>query len=165
MLTQPIRTVLLLLAVVFVGVTDVDAQTRTPATGQWDVAFGVSGTWRDGSDGGSPGGGVAVGYRRGRATPFLEASGTRRDGHNDWRALGGLRLWLRDGTSAGLYVHGGVGALIRNSEAGAALNAGLGAEWRTAGRVAFRVQGDLTRDRADGVTATGTRVSVWAVVR
>ncbi len=131
----------------------------------WDLAIGVSGTWRDGSDGVAPGGGVGVGYRQGRLTPFVELTGTRRDGHNDWRAAGGLRLWLKEWATTALYAHGGVGVLIRNSEAGAALTAGLGVEWRTAGRVAFRVQGDLTRDRADGVTATGTRVSVWAVVR
>jgi len=130
-----------------------------------DLAVGVSATGRTGSEGLAPGGGVAVGYRVGRLTPMLEVTGTRRDGHNDWRALAGLRLWVRDGARGGLYVHGGAGTLIRNSEAGAALMAGLGVEWRAPGGVAVRLQGDLTRDRADAVTAGGGRVSAWLVVR
>lgn len=129
----------------------------------WDLALGVIAAWRDGTVG--PGAGVTVGYRSGRFTPFLEATGTRRDGHNDWRAIGGLRLWLKEWATARLYAHGSVGTLIRNSDAGAAFNAGLGAEWRTSGRVALRVQGDLTRDRADGVTTGGSRLSLWVVVR
>lgn len=157
------RVCLLIPIVVCGAMTTAAAQNvQTPPA---EVALGVVGSWRDGTRGGAPGAAVAGAYRFGRAALVAEASGIRRDGHNDWRVLGGGRAWLLDGPRGGLYTQAQAGTLIRNGQAGLALAVGLGAEWRGAGRLAFRVQADATRDRANGIRADGFRASAWLVLR
>lgn len=141
--------------------------TVAPAAAQdrAEVAIGAAGSWRDGTRGGAPGAALAGAYRFDRVAVVAEASGVRREGHNDWRLLGGARVWLRDQARSGIYAQGLAGSLIRNGRSGLALAAGLGLEWRTAGRLAFRLQTDVTRDEANGVRADGVRASGWLVLR
>ncbi len=93
-----------------------------------------------------------------------EASNTRRDGHNDWRALVGPKLRLGGGRVT-TYVHVLAGALIRNGASGPAVLGGLGFDIGGTGRIGLRLQADVSHDRANGVYATGGRGSVWIVVR
>lgn len=150
------RQTFLVLVLVLVAWAD-SASAQQVAVGGWIAS-------RDGSDS-SVGGGVSAGAGGQRAALTAEASVTRRDGHNDWRALGGVRLWLTEPATINAYVHGLAGALFRNSESGLALVGGGGIEIRGRGRLALRLQADVTRDRAAGHSATGARGSVWLVIR
>jgi len=155
----------LLLSVLILSAFAAPAWAQAPSSSSAEVAVGVVGSWREGTAGGAPGGGVGVALRAGRLDATAEASGVRRNGHNDWRIVGGPRLWISVGPRGGVFAHGLAGVLIRNDQSGLALVAGLGAEWRGGGRVAFRVQADVTSDRANGVRANGARGSAWVVIR
>lgn len=132
---------------------------------QWELAAGVIGSWRDGSRSGAPGLGVMFGFSSGRPAFVAEISGVRRDGHNDWRALGGLRLGIVEGSRGALFAHAIAGLMIRSGKSGLALGAGLGVEVGGPGRSAFRLQAEVTSDTANGRRAAGGRVSAWVVVR
>jgi len=131
----------------------------------WELGVGAIGAWRHRSRGGAPGAGMMFGYGVGRRAVVAEFSGIRRAGHNDWRALGGLRLGFVEGARAAVFGHVMAGSMIRSGRSGLALAAGLGVEAGGAGRAAFRLQADVTRDRAEGRRATGVRASTWVVVR
>lgn len=146
----------------FVRIGDMLPTPMIPS--RWELAAGVIGSWRRGS-GGAPGLGVMFGYNSGGPALVAEMSGVRRDGHNDWRALGGLRCAIVEGARGALLAHAMVGSMIRSGKSGLALAAGLGAEVRGPGRAAFRLQAEVTRDTADERRATGVRASAWVVVR
>lgn len=149
-----------LLSVLFAGSASAQ-QAQPPRAG---VAVGGWIAPRDGSKAGI-GGGLAAQVGSGALSLEAEASVTRRDGHNDWRALAGPTLRLPGSGRVGMYVHALGGVLIRNGVSGPALLGGVGVNIRGAGRVSLRLQGDLTHDKANGVYATGGRGSVWLVIR
>lgn len=120
------------------------------------IAFGGDGA------GATPGGGIALGVGRQRAEFVAEASVGRRDGHNDWRLLGGGRLWLVAGARVGLFAQAQAGALVRSGESALALTGGAGVEWRGGGRLAVRLLADVVNDAREH---TSGRFSLWFVRR
>src|SRR5690554_6292297 len=112
------------------GAVPADAQS---SASPFEVGAGVAAVWRDGTSGPSPGGAVTLAFRGLRSDVVVEAGGTRRDGHNDWRILGGPRFWLIQAGGSGLYAHGMAGVLIRTNQTGAVLQGGVGAQWQGSG--------------------------------
>lgn len=154
------RQILLLVTALSVFATaEAAAQPRA------DVAVGASVASREGTSGLSPGAGMTMGFGRGSVVPSVEASWTRRDGHNDWRSLAGVRLRLVRAGAATLSTHALAGALWRSGQGGVGTLAGVALDWRPAGRAAVRAQADVTWDSADGRRATGARGSLWLVLR
>lgn len=126
------------------------------STALWEVSFGPHILRQN--DATHAGGAVALGYVTNRVTTHLQAGWTRRDGHNDWRALAGPRVALTDGGRISLFVHGLAGVVIRNSESRFAWAAGGGANIRSNGRLGVRLQLEALSD-------TGGRASAWVVIR
>jgi hypothetical protein len=137
----------------------------TPQSAARTVSVGAGGHLfsRLPADGLSAGGAVTLGIGAGRTGVALEAGTTRRDGHNDWRALVGPRIWLTDGATTRLYGHALGGAFIRLGNGGVSGAAGLGIEHRISRGAGLRLQGDVIVDRSRGTTSSGARVSVWLV--
>jgi len=130
-----------------------------------EVALGPHVIWREHSSRAHPGGGLTVARRWGSRAAVVEAGGTRRDGHNDWRVLAGARAAIVDGSGARVYVQGLAGALIRSSQAGFALMPGLGVDVRPSAARAIRLQLDVPIEHAESRTVAGLRASVWLVFR
>jgi hypothetical protein len=137
----------------------------TGARPTFEFGLGLRSLWRDGTAGAAPGGGLTAAVGGGRVSLFAEAGVARRAGHNDWRVMGGLRLWAVDNDRSGMFVSAGAGTLIRNNLSGPSFSVGAGAEVRTSSRLAIRLQADLLRDRANTVWANAARGSIWVIVR
>lgn len=108
------------------------------------------------------GGGITVARRYQALTAVLEASGTRRHGHNDWRVIGGPRVML--GTTP-LFAQLLGGTLIRSNRADWAVLPGVGVDVRWMSSAAVRFQIDALVERSDGQTANSARASVWLIFR
>jgi len=139
------------------------AQTPAGAGSGTEVALGPHVIRREHSSRTHVGGGLTVARRWGWGTGVLEAGGTRRDGHNDWRVLAGTSTAIVEGPGARLYVQGLAGALIRSSKAGFAVMPGVGVDVRTSGARAIRLQLDVPVERSESRTVAGVRASVWLV--
>lgn len=131
--------------------------------GAWEFGLGPHVVFRESSSTTSAGGGVTVARRYQRFAAVVEASGTRREGHNDWRILGGPRAMFGSGSRATVFLHVLAGALIRQREPGWAVLPGFGIDVRSAGSRAIRLQFDAPIERSEGRTATSIRGSVWFV--
>lgn len=130
----------------------------------WEAGFGPHLIRREDSSKVHVGGGVTAARRFGRFAAVVEGGGTRREGHNDWRALAGVRATLGDTSRRTVFflqTLGGV--LIRSRETDWAILPGLGADVRLSERRALRVQLDAPIERAQSRTVAGGRASVWLV--
>lgn len=132
-------------------------------TPRWDVAFGPHVVVRETSSQTQVGGGIAAARRIGRAAIVIDASGTRRDGHNDWRVVGGPRVLLSDGDRAAFFAQALAGTLIRQNDADWAVLPGVGVDVRWASAGAIRFQIDAPIERSEARTTKSIRASVWLV--
>ena len=93
----------------------------------------------------------------------VEAGGTRRHGHNNWRVVGGPRLTLGTTARSDFFVQVLPGVLIRTSEADWALLPGAGVDVGVTNSSAVRFQFDALVERSDARTAKSARASIWLV--
>ena len=152
-----------LCSVLFFSVIFASPASAQSSAGAWEFGLGPHVVFREGSSKASPGGGVTVSRRYQRFAAVAEASGTRREGHNDWRIIGGPKAMFGSGPRASLFVQVLAGTLIRTRDANWAVLPGFGVDLRSAGARAFRLQLDAPIERSQGQTATSIRASVWFV--
>lgn len=151
----------LLLVVLFLSVSyAVPAHAQIPASG-WEVAVGPHIVFRESSSTTHPGGGVTVARRFDRLAGVLEGSGTRREGHNDWRIVGGPRLMFGGGARATFFVQALAGAVIRQKEPDWAVLPGFGVDLRLSDSRALRFQFDAPIERSAQRTSSSVRASIW----
>lgn len=112
-----------------------------------------------------PGGAVAAGLGGGTVMAVVEAGGTRREGHNDWRIVAGPRIRTAGDARTGLFAHALVGTAIRSSAAVFGWTVGVGADLRGRGPLGFRLQFDVAGERRATVKQSGVRASAWIVMR
>ena len=109
------------------------------------------------------GGGLALARRFDRFAGAFEGSIIRREGHNDWRAVGGPRaIFGVSGNSSSYFVQVLAGTFIRQSKANWAVLPGVGFD-AAIGRNALRFQVDVPVERDHDRTATSVRGSVWII--
>ena len=131
--------------------------------GAWEFGVGPQVVYRENSGSTHFGGGVTLARRFERLAVVLEGSGTRRQGHNDWRVLGGPRLIFGGDAKSSYFAHVLAGTLIRQNESGWAVLPGLGFEARSAGGRAVRFQIDASIERSQAQAATSVRGSIWFI--
>ncbi len=134
-----------------------------PAGPRPELSLGAQAVWRDGTRGGAPGGSVAGAMNVGRVAVLAEIGGVRRAGHNDWRTMGGVRLWLADGVRGGVFVTGKGGGVWRSATHGPSFAAGVGGDLRGRGPASVRLTIEAVRDRVVGRWANAVRGTVWVV--
>ncbi len=130
----------------------------------WELALGPHLIRREHSSESHFGGGVTVARRFGPLSGVFEGGGTRREGHNDWRALAGVRATLAGGDRVTLFGQGLAGTVIRQRSPDWAVLTGLGLDVRVSGSQALRFQLDVPVERSEARTVTGVRASVWFVL-
>jgi hypothetical protein len=142
------------------------AQSSNPSNSpgspsSWEFGLGPVVAFRD--DATHLGGGLTLAHRFDRFAIAFEGSGVRREGHNDWRVVGGPRaiLGARGATSAFAQVL--AGALIRSSQSNWAVLPGVGVDAAIGGSRALRFQFDVPVERDQGRTVTSARGSVWII--
>ena len=133
------------------------------SAGAWEFGLGPHVVFRESSSKTNVGGGVTAARRSQRFAAVVEAGGTRREGHNDWRIIGGPRVMFGSGSRASLFMQVLAGTLIRQREPDWAVLPGFGIDVRSTGGRAIRFQFDAPIERSDGRTATSIRASVWFV--
>ena len=138
------------------------ARAQSPS-GAWEFGLGPHVVFRESSSKANAGGGVTIARRGKRFAAVLEGSGTRREGHNDWRIVGGPRVMFGSGSRASLFMQALAGTLVRQRESDWAVLPGFGVDLRSAGGRALRLQFDAPIERSQGRTATSIRGSVWFV--
>jgi len=154
---RPLRSAL------FFSVLSATPALAQSSEGAWELGVGPHVVYRESSSSTHFGGGVTVARRFERFAVVVEGSGTRRQGHNDWRALAGPRLIAHEGSRTSFFVQALAGTLIRSSDADWAVAPGLGFDVSLAGARAVRFQLDAPIERAEGRTSTSVRGSVWFV--
>ena len=153
----------LLCSVLFFSVLFVAPANAQSSQGAWEFGLGPHVVFRDGSSKANVGGGVTVARGNQKFAAVVEGSGTRREGHNDWRLVGGPRLKFGAGSAASVFVQVLGGALIRQREPDWAVLPGFGVDVRWTGDRVIRLQFDAPIERAEGRTVSGIRGSVWFV--
>ena len=153
---------LLVLVLFFSVLFTLPASAQSP-TGAWEFGLGPHVVFREGSSKANAGGGVTIARRNQRFAAVLEGSGTRREGHNDWRIVGGPRMMFGTGARASVFMQVLAGTLTRQRESDWAVLPGFGVDLRPAGIRAIRLQFDAPIERSQGRTATSIRASVWFV--
>lgn len=137
----------------------------SPASAQsskaWEFGLGPHVVFRESKT--NVGGGVTVARRYRRFAVVVEGSGTRREGHNDWRIIGGPRVMINPGSRTSVFVQALAGTLIRQREADWAVLPGFGVDVRSAGGRAIRLQFDAPIERSQGRSATSVRGSIWFI--
>ena len=151
---------LLCTVVVFNVIFAAPAQPQSSG-GVWEFGLGPQVVYRESTSSAHFGGGVTVARRYERFAVVLEGSGARRDGHNDWRVVGGPRLIFGGDAKSSYFAQVLAGTLIRQHDSGWAVLPGLGFDVRSSGRRAFRVQIDAPIERSQARTSTSVRGSVW----
>src|SRR5688572_9963536 len=106
----------LLCLVLFFSVAFVSPAGAQPSKG-WEFGLGPHVVFRESSSKTNVGGGVTVARRYQRFAAVVEGSGTRREGHNDWRIIGGPRVTINTGSRTSVFVQALAGTLIRQREA------------------------------------------------
>ena len=149
-------TLILVLSVLYAA----PAYAQAPASG-WEVAVGPHVVFRESSSTTHAGGGVTVARRFERFAGVLEGSGTRREGHNDWRIVGGPRLMFGGATRATFFVQALAGAAIRQNKADWAVLPGFGVDLQLSDSRALRFLFDAPIERSSNRTASSVRASVW----
>ena len=132
--------------------------------GAWEFGLGTHVAVREDSTVHN-GGGLTLARQYRRVAPVLEASGTRRHGHNDWRVAGGPRFTLGGSERSDFFVQVLAGALIRSAEAGWAVLPGAGLDVGVTDSSAVRLQFDVPVERSEARTAKSARASIWLVFR
>lgn len=138
----------------------VPARAQAPGS-RWEVAVGPHVVFRETSSSTHAGGGVTIARRNERFAGVLEGSGTRREGHNDWRIVGGPRLMFGGGSRATFFVQALAGAAIRQKEADWAVLPGFGVDLRLSDSRALRFQFDAPIERSGQRTHSSVRASIW----
>ena len=152
-----------LCAVLFFSVVFASPANAQSSSGGWEFGLGPHVVFRESSSKTNAGGGVTVARRGQRFAAVVEASGTRREGHNDWRIVGGPRVMFGAGSRTSFFVQTLAGTLIRQREPDLAVLPGFGVDLRWAGDRAIRLQFDAPIERSEGRTASSVRASVWFV--
>ena len=153
----------LLCLILFFSVVFASPAAAQPSNGYWEFGVGPHVVFREGSSKTNAGGGVTVARRFERFAAVVETSGTRREGHNDWRVVGGPRVLFGSGSRAAVFLQVLAGTLIRQREPDWAVLPGLGVDVRSSGGHAIRLQFDAPIERSEGRTASSVRASVWFV--
>lgn len=151
----------LLILIVAVSVLFVVPATAQAQASRWEAAVGPHVVFREGSSSTHAGGGVTIARRNDRFAGVIEGSGTRREGHNDWRVVGGPRLMFGGGPRATFFVQALAGAAIRQNDADWAVLPGFGVDLRLSDSHALRFQFDAPIERSAQRTTSGVRASVW----
>ena len=150
----------LLVLIVFSSVVFASPASAQSSSGAWELGLGLHVVFRESSSKTNAGGGVTVARRGQRFAAVVEASGTRREGHNDWRLVGGPRVMFGAGSRASVFVQVLAGTLIRQREPDWAILPGFGVDVR-AGSHAVRFQIDAPIERSQARTTTSVRGSIW----
>ena len=137
------------------------ARAQTP-TGTWEVGLGPHIVLRENFTTHN-GGGITVARRFQRLAAVFEANGTRREGHNDWRLVGGPRFTLGTTARSAFFAQVLAGTLIRSRAADWAVLPGIGADVRWADWSTIRFQIDAPIERSDSRTAESGRASVFLI--
>lgn len=150
----------------FIWVLLLSVFSAAPALAQssasrWELGVGPHVVFRESSSTTHVGGGVTLARRYDRFAGVLEGSGTRREGHNDWRIVGGPRLMFGGGTGATFFVQALAGAVIRQKDSDWAVLPGFGVDLRLSGSRALRFQFDAPIERSDSRTTSSVRASIW----
>ena len=137
------------------------APARAQSSGAtWEFGLGPEVVFRESSSSTHFGGGVTLARRFERFALAIEASGTRRQGHNDWRVVGGPRVIFGGDAKSSYFAQVLAGTLIRQNDSGWAVLPGVGVDVR-AGKRAVRFQIDAPVERSQGHTTTSVRGSIW----
>ena len=129
--------------------------------GAWEFGLGPHVVYREESSSIHFGGGVTLARRYERFALALEGSGTRRQGHNDWRVVGGPRLMFGGNPKSSYFAQVLAGTLIRQNESSWAVLPGFGFDARSASGRAVRFQIDAPIERSQSRTTTSVRGSIW----
>lgn len=155
------RVTLLWLLFVVVYAAPATAQTSTRA---WEFGVGTHVALREDATTHN-GGGFTIARQAQRVGAVLEASGTRRHGHNDWRVVAGPRVTLGGTGRSAVFAQVLAGTLIRQRAADWAVLPGAGVDVRGSDAIGLRFQIDAPIERSDSRTATSARASVWLIFR
>jgi hypothetical protein len=154
----------LFLAVLFFSAafaSTANAQAPSPSGApSWEFGLGPHVVYRDSAA--HLGGGLTLARRFDHLAIAFEGSGVRREGHNDWRLVGGPRAMLAASGRSSAFVHVLAGTFIRQSKASWAVLPGAGVDVAV-GSGALRFQVDVPVERDLGRTATSVRGSVWVM--
>lgn len=148
--------------VLLIGLACAVPATAQTSPGDWEFGVGTHVAVREDSTVHN-GGGLTIARQYQQIAAVLEASGTRRHGHNDWRVVGGPRFTLGTAARSNFFVQALAGALIRSNAADWAVLPGAGVDVRLTGSSAVRLQVDGLVERSEARTATSARASVWLV--
>jgi hypothetical protein len=151
----------LLCTVLFFSVSFVSPARAQSPNGAWEFGLGPHVVFREGSTGTHVGGGVTVARRFEKIAGVVEAGGTRRDGHNDWRIIGGPRLTFGGGARTSFFVQALAGTLIRQNASDWAVLPGFGINVRWTDSRAIRFQFDAPIERSQSRSASSVRASLW----
>jgi hypothetical protein len=150
----------LLCTVLFFSVFFVSSANAQSPNDAWEFGLGPHVVFREGSTKIHLGGGVTVARRFEKIDAVVEAGGTRRDGHNDWRIIGGPRLMFGGGARTSFFVQALAGTLIRRNAADWAVVPGFGIDARWTDSRAVRFQFDAPIERSQSHTASSIRASI-----
>lgn len=153
----------LLYSVLFFSVVFVSPASAQSSQGAWELGLGPHVVFRESSSKANAGGGVTVARRNQKFAAVVEASVTRREGHNDWRLVGGPRAMFGAGSRASVFLQVLGGTLIRSQDSDWAVLPGFGVDVRWTGDRAIRFQFDAPIERSEGRTATSIRGSIWVI--
>ena len=151
---------LLILIIALSVLPAVPAYAQAPSN-RWELAVGPHVVFRESSSTTHAGGGVTIARRYERFAGVLEGSGTRRDGHNDWRIVGGPRLMFGGGARAAFFVQALAGVIIRQKKADWAMLPGFGVDLLLSDSRALRFLFDAPIERSAQRTSSSVRASVW----
>ena len=146
--------------VLVIGIVSALPASARAQAGAWEFGIGPNVALREDSTVHS-GGGITFARRSRTLAAVLEASGTRRRGHNDWRLVGGPRVALGTTGRSAFFAQVLAGTLIRQRDADWAVLPGAGVDVRWTDWSAVRVQIDAPVERSEARTAKSARASVW----
>jgi len=139
-----------------------NAQSSSPSSStSWEFGLGPLVAFRDSAA--HLGGGLTLARRFDRFAGAFEGSIIRREGHNDWRAVGGPRTMFGASEDSSFFVQALAGTFIRQSKANWAVLPGAGFDAAIGGSHALRFQVDVPVERDQDRTVTSVRGSVWIV--
>ena len=142
-----------------------NAQSSSPSSSSssssWEFGLGPQVVYRESSI--HLGGGLTLARRFDRFAMAFEGSGIRREGHNDWRVLGGPRAMFGASEGSSYFVQVLAGTFIRQSKSNWAVLPGVGFDAAIGGNRALRFQVDVPVERDQDRTATSVRGSVWFI--
>jgi hypothetical protein len=156
-----VRRMRLLCSVLFLCVVFASPSFAQSPAPVWEFGLGPQVVYRESSGTTHIGGGVTAARRFDKFAIALEASGIRRQGHNDWHIVAGPRAIFGKSERSSYFLQVLAGTLIRQNQSTFAVIPGLGFDAHAGASHALRFQIDAPIDRAAGHTSTGVRGSVW----